>query len=74
MNYLIDASSIITREHVVGTWLWCWAIVQCNILIGSVHTIWISVAQPFPRNTLSTTPRLVLLARKLCLFVALTIV
>lgn len=47
---------------------------QSRVLVRPIHTVWIAVAQPPLRNALASSPRLVLLARKLSLIVALPVI
>lgn len=47
---------------------------QRRVLVGSIDTVWISVAQPPLGNALRPTPGLVLLARELRLIVTLPVI
>uniref|UniRef100_A0A2M4D189 Secreted protein n=1 Tax=Anopheles darlingi TaxID=43151 RepID=A0A2M4D189_ANODA len=70
----IDAAPVGTRKLIVGARLGRWAVVPRRVLIRTVHTVRITVADPLARYTLCPCPRLVLVARKLRIVVALPIV
>lgn len=70
----VDASAVGALELVWGARRRRSAVMYCRVLIGSVDTIWIAIAQPLSRYTLSASPEFVLLARVLGLGVTLAFV
>lgn len=67
---LVNASTIAASEHIFGAGLLGCALMQSGVLIGAIHAIRITIANPFLWYTLSTTPRLVFNAGEFCFFVA----
>lgn len=49
---LIDASSILAREHVFSARLRCCTMMKCDIFVGSIDTIWIAIANPTKTPTI----------------------
>jgi hypothetical protein len=72
--YFVNASSISTCKLFVTARLRSCTVMQSGIFICAIHTIRISIAKPFSWYALRSTPILVCLACKFCLFVAFSII
>lgn len=73
-KYLINAATVSAGEHVLGTRLLLGAVVEGGVLVGSVHAVWIAVANPFLRDALRASPGLILDAGKLGDLVTLPVI
>lgn len=71
---LVDASAVLAGKLIIGTWLRRRTVVQSYVLISTVNAIWIAIAKPFLRNTLRSSPGLVLLACELSFGIAFAII
>lgn len=71
---LVDAASVGASELFRSTRGWRRTIQRRCVLISTVHTVWITIAQPLPRNALCAAPCLVRRTCELCLVVTASVV
>ena len=71
---LIQAAAVVARELALGAGRRRGTVVQRDVLVGSVHAVRVTVAQPLPRYALRPVPHLVRGAGELCFLVALAVV
>jgi len=73
-THLVDATSVAAGEHVLAAWLLGGTVVQGGVLVGSIHTVWVSIADPFLGYALGTLPGFVLHASELRFLIALAVI